>query len=134
MIKNIISGVSGYIHYRGGAAHFSFVMHRISGLGTLVFLSMHILLESTARFAPHLSDKLNSGLRNPIALVAEIFMAFLVIFHGVNGYRIAYFDLFHPDLWTHPAAPRSARATWAISLALWFPALIIMILHGLRLI
>lgn len=133
MFKNIISGVSGYIRYRGGAPHHSFVMHRISGLGTLVFLSMHILLESTAYFAPHLYDKLNSGLRNPIALVAEIFMAFLVIFHGVNGYRIAYFDLFHPEHWAYPTGPRSARATWIISFALWLPSLAIMVAHSLGL-
>lgn len=134
MIKNIISGVSGYIKYRGGSAHLSFIMHRISGLGTLVFLSMHIILESSAHFAPQLYDKLNSGLRNPIALGAEIFMAFLVIFHGVNGYRIAYFDLFHTDLWTHPAGLHSTRATWIISILLWIPAMVIMLLHGLHLI
>ena len=109
-------------------------MHRISGLGTLVFLSMHIILESSAHFAPQLYDKLNSGLRNPIALGAEIFMAFLVIFHGVNGYRIAYFDLFHTDLWTHPAGLHSTRATWIISILLWIPAMVIMLLHGLHLI
>jgi succinate dehydrogenase / fumarate reductase cytochrome b subunit len=134
MIKNIINGVSGYVYYKGGAAHLSFVMQRISGLGILVFLSMHILLESTARFAPFLYDKLNSGLRNPIALVFEIAMAFLVIFHSVNGFRIAYFDLFHPDGWTNPTAPRSARAVWIISFTLWLPALVIMILRGSRLI
>jgi succinate dehydrogenase / fumarate reductase cytochrome b subunit len=134
MIHNIVNGVSGYIRYRGGAGHLAFVMQRISGLGTLVFLSMHILLESTAHYAPHLYDTLNAGLRSPIALVAEIFMAFLVIFHGVNGYRIAYFDLFHPDLWTHPSGVHSARATWIIAFLLWLPAVLIMILHSLHLI
>lgn len=131
MVKNIISSVSGYIHYKGGVAHLSFVMHRVSGLGTLAFLSMHILLESTAQFAPHLYDKLNSGLRNPIALLFEVLMAFHVIFHGVNGYRIAYFDLFHPNYWTPPAAPQSARAVWIVSFALWLPAFAIMILRAL---
>ena len=134
MIHNIISGVSGYIKYKGGSAHLSFIMHRISGLGTLMFLSMHILLESSAHFAPHLYDELNSGLRNPIALAAEVMMAFLVIFHGVNGYRIAYIDLFNVELWTHPSGLYSARATWIISLILWLPALLIMVLHSLHLI
>jgi succinate dehydrogenase / fumarate reductase cytochrome b subunit len=134
MIKNIINGVRGYISYRGGAVHLAFIMHRISGLGTLAFLSMHILLESTARFAPHLYDTLNSGLRNPIALVMEIFMAFLVIFHGVNGYRIAYFDLFRTENWSNPSGDLSARKTWIISFALWLPSMIIMILHGFHLI
>lgn len=134
MIKSIFNGVSGYIAYRGGSGHLSFVMHRVSGLGTLLFLSMHILLESTAHFAPHLYDKLNAGLRNPIALVAEILLAFFVIFHGVNGFRIAYIDLFRRDLWSLPSGPKTAKATWIISFILWIPVLIIMILHSLKLI
>jgi succinate dehydrogenase / fumarate reductase cytochrome b subunit len=134
MIRNVFNGVSGYISYRGGAGHLAFVMHRVSGLGTLLFLSMHIVLESTAHFAPHLYDKLNAGLRNPFALAAEILLAFFVIFHGVNGFRIAYFDLFHLDFWSPPSGPKSARATWMLAFILWLPALIIMILHGLQLI
>ncbi|MBL8049809.1 MAG: hypothetical protein JNM46_01180 [Anaerolineales bacterium] len=134
MIKNIFNGVSGYISYRGGASHWTFVMHRVSGLGTLLFLSMHILLESTAHFAPHYYDRLNAGLRNPFALVAEILLAFFVIFHGVNGFRIAYIDLFRKDLWSLPSGPKTAKATWIISFILWIPALIIMLLHSLKLI
>jgi succinate dehydrogenase/fumarate reductase cytochrome b subunit len=109
-------------------------MHRISGLATLLFLSMHILLESTAHFTPHLYNKLNSGLRNPFALAAETLLAFFVIFHSVNGLRISYFDLFSVDLWALPFGPRSARTTWALSFILWVPALVIMILHGLHLL
>jgi succinate dehydrogenase / fumarate reductase cytochrome b subunit len=134
MISNIINGVRGYILYRGGAGHLTFVMHRVSGLGTLAFLSMHIMLESTAHFAPHLYDTLNAGLRHPAALVMEIFMAFLVIFHSVNGYRIAYFDLFRTKNWSHPSGQQSARATWIISILLWLPSLLIMVLHSLQLL
>lgn len=134
MIRNIINGVRGYIIYRGGAGHLAFVMHRVSGLGTLAFLSMHILLESTAHFAPHLYDMLNAGLRHPAALVLEILMAFLVIFHGVNGYRIAYFDLFRNTNWSNPSGHQSARTTWIISILLWLPSLVIMILHSLHIL
>lgn len=132
MIANIISTVKGYILYRGGPGHFAFVMHRVSGIGTLLFLSMHILLESTVRFAPHLYDQLNAGLRSPVGLVAETFMAFLVIFHSVNGFRIAYADLFRPGMWDHPTGQKSAWATWVIAIILWIPAGMIMIMHGLE--
>ena len=134
MLINIINGVSGYLRYRGGAGQFTFIMHRVSGLGILCFLSLHILLESTAHFAPQLYDRLNAGLHNPIALVAEIIMAFLVIFHGVNGYRIAYIDLFHPEISSLRTLNQSIRTTWIISISLWLPALILMVMHGLDLI
>jgi succinate dehydrogenase / fumarate reductase cytochrome b subunit len=134
MINNIIHGVSGYIAYRGGTGQLTFIMHRVSGLGILVFLSMHILLESTAHFAPQYYDILNEGLRSPIALVAESIMAFLVIFHGVNGFRIAYIDLFHPGFCSPPFRSQSIRITWVLSFALWLPAFILMLLHGLNVI
>jgi len=134
MIKNIFSTAKGYISYRGGPGHFAFVMHRVSGIGTLLFLSMHILLESTVRFAPHLYDQLNAGLRTPIGLLAEIVMAFLVIFHSVNGFRIAYADLFNPSAWEPPTGQKSAWAIWVIAIILWIPAGAIMVLHGMKLI
>jgi succinate dehydrogenase / fumarate reductase, cytochrome b subunit len=132
MLTNMINGVRGYLQYKGGAGHISFLMQRISGLGTLAFLSMHILLESTASFAPHLYDQLNAGLRHPIALTAEIFMAFLVIFHGVNGYRIAYLDLFRVDKWALPSGSKSASVTWTVSFILWLPTCIIMLWHAFQ--
>jgi len=132
MIKNILKAVSGYAIYRGGAGHFAFIMHRISGIATLLFLSMHILLESTARFAPQLYEKFNTGLRNPFALAAEILMAFLVIFHSVNGFRIAYCDLFMTEAWSR--GRKLILASWVISIILWLPAFALMILHDLNLI
>lgn len=134
MFHNIVYGVSGYIKYRGGAGQMTFIMHRVSGLGILVFLSMHIMLESTAHFAPQLYDTLNAGLRHPIALVAETIMAFLVIFHGVNGFRIAYMDLFHPEYLSLAIRPQSVRVTWIASFVLWLPAVLLMLLHTLHVI
>lgn len=134
MFHNIVYGVSGYIKYRGGAGQLTFIMHRVSGLGILVFLTMHILLESTAHFAPPLYDILNEGLRHPIALAAESILAFFVIFHGVNGFRIAYMDLFHPEYLSLPIRSQSVRLTWIASLVLWLPAVLLMLLHALYVI
>ena len=132
MFHNIVYGVSGYLKYHGGAGQLTFLMHRVSGLGILVFLSMHILLESTAHFVPPLYDLLNAGLRHPIALAAETIMAFLVIFHGVNGFRIAYMDLFHPEYLSLPIRSHSVRLTWILSFVLWLPAVVLMLLHALH--
>lgn len=132
MINNIIHGVSGYVTYRGGAGQLTFIMHRVSGLGILVFLSMHILLESTAHFAPQFYDTLNASLRSPVALVMETVMAFLVIFHGVNGFRIAYVDLLNPEFLSLPSRPQFIRLTWLVSFVLWLPAVILMLLYGLN--
>jgi len=134
MFNNVRNGVSGNIHYRGGTGHLNFLMQRLSGLGTLAFLSMHLLLESTAHFIPRQYDQLNDALRNPLVLLAEVALAFLVIFHGVNGFRIAYFDLLRPGLWSPLSAPKAARAAWTLSFLLWLPVLVIMALRGLHIL
>jgi succinate dehydrogenase / fumarate reductase cytochrome b subunit len=35
--------LTGYLKYRGREGQWSFMLHRITGLGTLLFLSIHIL-------------------------------------------------------------------------------------------
>ena len=132
MLRNITRGASGYLIYRGGGAHYAFVMHRISGLATLAFLSLHIITESTVFFAPQLYEPINAMFRNPFVMSAEIFLAYFVIFHGVNGFRIACLDLLRPDLWASPMGIRSARWVWIVSFALWLPALAVLGYNLLR--
>jgi len=37
------TSVNGFARYRGREGHFSFILHRLTGLGTLLFLIVHIL-------------------------------------------------------------------------------------------
>jgi succinate dehydrogenase / fumarate reductase cytochrome b subunit len=101
-------------------------MHRISGLGTLVFLTMHILTTSTVFFAPQWYDTIVEIFLNPIVMFGEIVVSFFVVYHGVNGLRIAYVDLFRPDLMKKPTARKSMAIVLIITLILWSPVLGIM--------
>jgi succinate dehydrogenase / fumarate reductase cytochrome b subunit len=130
MIQNILNGAKGYLIYKGGMNHVSFIIHRVSGIATLMFLSMHILLESTVYYAPQLYDSLNGMLRIRAVMISEIILAFFVIYHSVNGFRIAYLDLFHPESWTLPTGTKLALSVWSVSFILWLPAALIM-LQGL---
>ncbi len=47
MTDRIPPTLSGYASYRGGKGHFAFLMHRISGLATIAFLTLHVLTTST---------------------------------------------------------------------------------------
>jgi succinate dehydrogenase / fumarate reductase cytochrome b subunit len=55
-------------------------------------------------------------------MIIEIILAFFIIFHGVNGLRIAYFDLFRPDLWDKQTTHEFIYITGLISFILWLPA------------
>ena len=125
MFRNIKTAVSGFIQYRG-ETHFAFLMHRIAGLATIAFLTLHILTTSTVFFAPQWYDVLIQIFRNPLVMIIEIILAFFVIYHGVNGLRLAYVDLFRPDLWEKNTTPKMVKRVLLIALILWLPALAIM--------
>jgi succinate dehydrogenase / fumarate reductase cytochrome b subunit len=100
-----------------------FMLHRIAGLATLVFLTLHIATTATVFFAPQWYDILIQMFRNPIIMIIEIILAFFIIFHGVNGLRIAYIDLFRPDLWKRQITRKYIYITGVITTILWLPAL-----------
>lgn len=126
-MSNILTALRSYISYRGREGHLSFVLHRVTGLGTLLFLSIHILDTALVYFAPALYEEIIQLYRSLIFGVGEIFLVFSVLYHGVNGLRIAFFDLVAPRFWNIPAERNSVRITLALALILWLPAAVVMI-------
>lgn len=122
----------GYVRYRGREGQISYLLHRFTGLGTLLFLTIHILDTSTVYFFPSLYDHAIALYRNTWFGLGEIVLVFCVIFHGVNGLRIAAFDMFWPKYWNIPDERTSARWTLGVSLMLFIPAAVIMLLHILQ--
>lgn len=137
MPERFCDTLSSYASYRGGKGHFSFLTHRISGLATGAFLTLHILTTATVFFAPQWYDVLVGMFRNPLIMLLEIVLAFFVVFHGVNGLRIAYVDLFRPELWAKMPTRRAMTGVFAAAVILWLPAAAIMgwalLRHGLGL-
>jgi len=43
--------------YRGGAGHWAWILHRLTGLGVLVFLLIHILDTGLVLFGPAVYDR-----------------------------------------------------------------------------
>ena len=91
MHDNVNITLPGFAKYKG-KGFYAFILHRISGLGTILFLTLHITTTATVFFAPQWYDVLVEIFRNPIIMIAEIILAFFVIYHGVNGLRIAYVE------------------------------------------
>lgn len=125
MFANVKTTLSGYAKYRG-EGHLAFVLHRVAGLATVVFLGLHIATTSLVFFAPAWYAQAIQVFRNPLVMTAEIVMAFFVVYHGVNGLRIAYLDLFRPDLWATAATRKATRVVFIAAVLLWLPALFIM--------
>jgi succinate dehydrogenase / fumarate reductase cytochrome b subunit len=122
--------LTGYAGYRGREGHWSFLLHRITGLGTILFLTIHIVDIGLVYFQPALFLDVLALYQTTIFGIGEVFLVFCVLFHGINGLRVAIFDLFKPELWAIDSERKSTRFTLTAALILWVPAAVWM-LHNL---
>lgn len=121
-----VRSMSNLITYRGGIGQLTFVLHRLTGLGILLFLVIHVVDTSTVFFFPALYADAIAVYRSVPFMIGEIFLVFSVIYHGVNGARIAIFDLGLIKNLETKLQRNSAIWTLMIAIALWLPAAFIM--------
>lgn len=117
---------TGYIGYRGREGHYAFLMHRITGLGTVLFLLIHVVDIALVYFFPQAFEDVLSLYQTTLFGIGEIGLVFCVFFHGINGLRIAVSDMFKPANWTIENERKLTRATLIATLVLWLPATFIM--------
>lgn len=121
-MASLKTALSGYAGYRGREGHWAFLLHRITGLGVVLFLAIHIIDIAFVYFAPQLFEDVLNVYRTTLFGLGEIALVFCLLFHGVNGVRIAYLDLVKPKDWTIEKTRRSARIALAVSILLWLPS------------
>jgi succinate dehydrogenase / fumarate reductase cytochrome b subunit len=126
MDSKFIAALSGYAKYKGGKGFTAFLLHRITGLGTLLFLTAHILMTSMVYIYAPLYSRLVEAFMWPPVMLAEIVLVFCVIFHGANGLRIAYIDLFKPQLLQEKQSTKAVVTTLIIAIILWLPTAAVM--------
>lgn len=87
-----------WITYRGGLGMAMWALHRVTGLGILLFLTLHIVDIFLLTFGEELFNELLIIYRAPWARLLEVFLLFGVLFHALNGLRITIQD-FWPKAW-----------------------------------
>lgn len=88
------------LRYRGAIGQWSWVLHRVTGLGVVLFLVLHVIDTSWAVFYPALYEEAIASYQSPLFTIGEFGLIACVIFHAYNGLRIAIFD-YNPRLWKH---------------------------------
>jgi ABC-type multidrug transport system permease subunit len=81
-MSSLMTTLGGYASYRGREGHWAFLLHRITGLGVVLFLAIHILDTSMVYFAPHLYDEAINIYRSTVFGILEIVLVFCLIFMG----------------------------------------------------
>ena len=114
------------LFYRGREGQLSFIGHRLAGLGTLLFLAIHIVDTSTVYFGkqlgmPGLYAHAVDIYRSTPFMLGEIMLVAAVFYHGVNGLKIILFDTF-PDWWQIDRERQTFWRVVIITLVLWAPA------------
>lgn len=86
------------LSYRGGLGMVMWGLHRVTGLGVLAFLLLHVVDIFLLTFGEEVFNELLVLYTSPWARVLEVFLLFGVLFHALNGLRIAVQD-FWPTAW-----------------------------------
>ena len=121
-MASLKTALSGYAGYRGREGQWAFMLHRITGLGVVLFLLIHILDTSFVYFAPQLYEEVLKVYQSTLFGFGEMALVFCLFFHGVNGLRIAYLDMFASKNWTIEKTRQSARTALIVALVMWVPA------------
>ena len=91
MEARLVSVQAGTL-YRGKVGMWSWVFHRISGVGIFFFLLVHILDTALVRVSPEAYNAVIAVYKTPIIGVAELGLVAAILFHGLNGLRVIAVD------------------------------------------
>lgn len=116
------------MRYRGAIGQWSWVLHRLSGLGVLLFFVIHIIDTSWALFYPGLYEKAIAIYQTPLFTVGEFLLVAAVVYHAYNGLRIVILD-YKPQWWRF----QERAAWWVLGLTALtlIPVFLLMFAHVL---
>jgi succinate dehydrogenase / fumarate reductase cytochrome b subunit len=119
------------LRYRGREGMWTWILHRLTGLGILLFLVIHVIETGLIIYSPAFYDEALGLYKNPVFRFAELLIFFSVLYHAVNGMRIVVQD-FWPVVMQRQK--QLVTATAAIVIVAMIPITWIMIapLLGLR--
>ncbi|NTW48541.1 MAG: succinate dehydrogenase, cytochrome b556 subunit [Chlorobiales bacterium] len=99
--------------YKWHPGMFAWLLHRISGVGLILYLMIHII-GLRALYDPAKFDAVMSAYRSPFFKFGELAVLAIVAYHSINGFRIVMIDFLG---WT-PQQKRMFYATLAISIVI----------------
>ncbi len=116
------------LRYRGREGQWSWLLHRVTGIGVFLFLALHIVDIFLMSFGEEVFNELLFIYKQPWARIGHIFLFFGVLFHALNGIRVTILD-FWPSAWRY-----QRQAVWVqvvIFLILFVPSALAIIMSML---
>lgn len=97
------------LRYRGREGMWSWLLHRLTGLGVLLFLVVHVVDTGLVIYSPEFYDHALEIYKHPVFRIAELAIFFSVLFHAFNGLRIVI-----QDFWPM-VMQRQRQLVWAVT-------------------
>jgi len=102
--------------YRGGIGQWSWALHRLTGVGVLVFLCLHILDTALIVLGPEQYDGIVKLYRLPVFRVMEVGLFAAVLFHALNGLRITAMDFWVGLMGVHRALFKAQMVVFTLAM------------------
>lgn len=82
-------GAAGWVDVRGRRiGQWAFILNRLTGLGLLTYLFLHLGVLSQLAVGPSAWDGFVSTALTPAFLTLDVVLIFGLLFHGLNGIRV----------------------------------------------
>lgn len=88
--------------YKGHYGQWSWIAHRVTGVGIILFLFAHIVDTAVIGWGPEAYNRVVSVYENPFVRSLELGLVAMVIYHSINGIKILIIDFF-PKMTRHIA-------------------------------
>jgi len=128
-VTSLVLTLTETLRYRGAIGQWSWVLHRISGIGVVFFLTLHVVDTSWSVFYPELYVRAIASYQSPLFTIGEFGLVACVVYHALNGLRISIMDN-KPVLWRY-----QQRAAWWVLIGtgvILIPVFILMFSHVLK--
>ena len=87
-------GIKGWLAGgRWGFERYMYIVHRLTGLGILSFLMIHIFESSVRILGPEAWNAAMAALKQPVFKAGEFFVFLGFAFHALNGIRLICIEL-----------------------------------------
>ncbi|MDB4951846.1 MAG: sdhC [Gemmatimonadetes bacterium] len=97
------------LRYRGREGMWTWILHRVTGLGILLFLLIHVVDTALVIYWPGLYEHALNIYKSAFFRFAELAIVFSVLYHALNGLRIVV-----QDFWPG-AMLRQRQLVWAVA-------------------
>lgn len=125
-MTTLVTTVTESLRYRGKLGQWSWMLHRVSGLGTVLFLILHVIDTSWAAFYPDEYEKAIRQYQSPLFTIGEFALIACVVYHAFNGLRIIVLD-YRPRWWKYQQ--RASLYVFLATLIVLAPTFALMVNH-----